>query len=107
MSELGNINIKPEELRNLANTIANIESNLNQHFQDIWQRMLTLNQDGWSSQAGNDLRDRFQSLHNSYMNVYPPAMQQYIQFLNNSATEYENEEAARAAAAANLANTVH
>ena len=88
----GNIKIEPAELRTLATNIGTQKKNLNDRVEDIQKQMNDLNTDGWVSQAGEDLRKKFNNLRQFYSGKYPPAMDAYIKFLNETATQYEEAE---------------
>jgi WXG100 family type VII secretion target len=92
MATFGNIQIQPAQLRGLADQIAMQRTNLDNYFQSIHQQMMSLENDGWKSASGSALRTRFNSLRNFYNQKYPPAMESYIQFLRNTADEYEQAE---------------
>jgi WXG100 family type VII secretion target len=92
MGSFGNINIQPAELRAIAQQIASQRSNLDGYFQSIQQQMMSLENEGWDSESGRALRGRFASLRSFYDQKYPPAMESYIQFLNNTADTYEQAE---------------
>ena len=104
MATFGNIDIQPAELRGLAKQIENQRTNLNNYFESINRQMMSLENEGWKSEAGRALRERFTTLRNFYNQKYPPAMESYIQFLNNTATEYEQEEHRRLQEVGSLTN---
>jgi uncharacterized protein YukE len=104
MSALGNIDIQPGELRGLAQSIEQQRNNLNTQFNSIAARMNSLEQEGWRSESGRALRERFSKLRGFYENKYPPAMNSYVQFLNQTAADYEQTEAQRLQDVANLSN---
>jgi len=95
MSQAGNIRINPAELRTLAGDIQQAKGDLQNQFSNINSEMLSLENEGWDSDSGRELRRRFTNLRNFFDQNYPPAMQQYIDFLNRTADNYEAEEAAR------------
>jgi len=95
MSQAGNIRVNPAELRTLAAQIGEQKTALQTQFSDINREMLSLENDGWDSESGRELRRRFTSLRNFFDQNYPPAMQEYIDFLNRTADNYEEEERAR------------
>jgi len=92
---MGNIDIQPEALRGLAQQIATQRTNLDNYFNSINQQMMSLENDGWSSESGRALRSRFTNLRNFYNQKYPPAMEQYIDFLIQTANDYEAAERRR------------
>lgn len=95
MSTFGNINIQPAELRGMAQQIATQRSNLTNYVNSVASQMQSLENEGWSSESGRALRESFQRDQRFYEQKYPPAMENYIRFLNNTANEYEEAERRR------------
>ena len=93
--QLGNIDIQPAELRNLATQIEQQRNDLTARFDDIQKQMTNLQNDGWKSQSGEDLRNKFGTLRKFYDSKYPPAMNSYMTFLNKTADDYEAAETKR------------
>lgn len=86
---VGDIEIRPEELNSMANQIISRKNELDNAFQSIANQMRSLESNGWDSDAGNRLRERFNSLTAYYNANYPPAMDNYVRFLNNVAESYK------------------
>ena len=95
--QTGSINIQPSELRNLAKNIAAQRDALNDQIKRMSQEMESLEKDGWNSDSGRKIRSKFAELRADYERKYPPAMEEYIRFLNKSADDYEAAESQRAA----------
>ena len=93
--QLGNIDIQPAGLRDLANQIGQQRDNLTARFDDIQKQMNNLQNDGWKSQSGEQLKTKFGTLRKYYDDRYPPAMNSYIAFLNKTADDYEMTEEKR------------
>ena len=94
MSETGNIDIQPAELRNIAGRIKTQKDNLSGYFEAIAMAMKNLENEGWKSDSGRALQEKFNRLRNFYNDKYPPAMQDYINYLNKTADAYEARERA-------------
>jgi len=95
MSQAGNIRINPAELRTLADEIRQQKMDLQTQFSQINSEMISLENEGWDSESGRELRSRFTNLRNFFDQNYPPAMQEYIDFLLRTADNYEEEERSR------------
>jgi len=93
----GNIDIQPAELRGLAKNIGDQRDALNRQFEEMDAKMGNLEKDGWDSNTGRELRRKFGSLYRDYLNKYPPAMDSYMNFLNQTADDYERTERDRSA----------
>lgn len=104
MADFGNITIQPGELRGIAQSIRTQKNNLETQFNNVKTQMRSLESDGWDSESGRALRARFESLENYYRGKYPPAMDSYISFLNNTADDYERAESDRMRDVENLSN---
>jgi len=87
----GIVDIQPPELRAMADQIGLQRNALNDRFSDIKKQIDNLRNDGWRDANGEELRDKFNRLHVDYLNKYPPAMQNYINFLNKTADDYERD----------------
>jgi uncharacterized protein YukE len=92
MSDFGHISIKAGDLKGLAEKIEQVKRDLSGRFDDIKTQMNSLEQDGWSSESGRALRQKFTTLHTKYHQQYPPSMDAYIRFLNDTADTYERNE---------------
>ena len=95
MSQIGNIDIKPAELRSLASNIGRQRDALTSQFEQMRARMTSLEREGWDSESGRELRQKFDRLFADYQRKYPPAMNNYMSFLNQTAENYESEERSR------------
>jgi WXG100 family type VII secretion target len=102
----GNINVQPEKLRELASDIRNRQANLERQIAEIGRQMQSLENEGWQSSSGSELRNKFGQLRNDYTSKYPPAFDDYIRFLNEAANHYENTERQRQADIDGLRTTV-
>ena len=89
MSDIGNIDIQPAELRAIAGRIETQKTNLTSYFEAIALAMKSLEDEGWKSDSGRELQNKFNRLRNFYNDKYPPAMQEYINYLKKTADEYE------------------
>ena len=88
-TERGNIKIDPNQLRSMATNLENCCNELEEHLNNVGNEVTNLQQGGWVSQAGERLRERFNSLRTRYFQNYPQAMRDYCDFLRQTATEYE------------------
>ena len=104
MAQVGNIHIQPEELKTLANKIKDQRRGLDSYFVAVDQEIKGLKNQGWDSQSGDALRERFEKLRRFYEQKYPPAMEDYIQFLERSSEDYAKQERDRMAEVNNLSN---
>ena len=95
MSEVGHIVIQAGKLRDLAEKINNERIKLDTQFQEMNTKMASLEQKGWNSESGRDLRKKFSKLYADYQKKYPPAMNSYVNFLNQTAKDYEDDEKKR------------
>jgi len=101
----GNIRVTPEQLRDVATQIGAIRLDLDDRFTAIYNQMMALEDDGWCTESGTELRTRFANLRQCYFETYPPAMESYMQFLRDTADRYDNEEAARMSAVQEMATS--
>jgi uncharacterized protein YukE len=89
-SNIGNLDLKnSEQLKTLAGRIDQERNKLNTTMETINNTINALRNDGLNHATGENLRNRFNSLRQDYNNRYTPAFNSYIQYLNNTAGEYE------------------
>jgi len=92
---MGEIRIDPNKLDALAGNIRAAKEDLQNQFSSINADMTSLQNEGWNSRSGEEIRRRFDRLRAFFDTNYPPAMQEYIDFLTRTANNYREAEAAR------------
>ena len=93
----GQIHIDPMQLRDLAGRIRTCRTDTENCLNEATTEMNNLAENGWKSSAGSAIKERYDRLRNRYFANYPAAMEQYEQFLLNTASEYEQADERRKA----------
>ena len=104
MGNNAQIEITPEMLRTAAQQIMRQRERLVEQIGIANTEITNLANGGWRSAAGDRLRERFNTLRNRILGTYPQAMTDYENFLTQTATDYENADAATKAKINNLFN---
>ena len=94
MADMGNVKIDPNDLEDLAGQIRDQQKGLEEAVNIVQTEMNKLQDDGIESNAGRELRAKFAKWYNDYMNKYPAAFQAYIQYCNDTASNYRATDAA-------------
>jgi len=101
---LGNIHITTNDLRDAAQTMQATRTQMEGILNRTSKIMEGVAQDGWQDQSGAMLLARFRQLQARYFHKYPEAIEAFAVFLNNTADNYEKEDAARKADIRSLSN---
>jgi uncharacterized protein YukE len=104
MAGFGELSINYTELENLAHQLGNAGNMLEAQFNQLKGQMQSLQNDGWSSEAGNLLQNRFNALVNKFQNNYLVAIDNYKTVLIAVAHRYRDAEAAQLQGVQNLNN---
>jgi len=90
---MSTIQVTPQELNQIADLIDGIWSDLDERMLNIYNQMMSLENDGFDTPSGVNLRLQFANFRASVLNNYPQAMASYSTFLRNTATRYASGDA--------------
>lgn len=86
------IRITSEELRHTGSCMRQLNRSMREHLNQIHSEMNRLS-DTWQSDAGSQIRERFAAMRPAF-EEYQKVIEQYVIFLDNTATNYEMAEQA-------------
>jgi len=104
MAGFGELNIDYNRLEELAHQLGNEGNMLQGRFDQLKGQMQSLQNDGWSSEAGNLLQERFNLLVAKFQNNYLVAIDEYKNVLIAVANRYRQAEADQLQGVRNLNN---
>jgi len=83
------VNINPADLRDLSEQIKMERAKLEDEISKVHNEMRSLENDGIESNAGREIRARFEKWRADYNNKYPAAFDDYIRYCVTTADNYE------------------